>query len=118
MSLRELAEMADTSATHLSQIETGKVANPGAEILSRIATALEAEFVIRPRESQAEPLMEYQSPFTLTQLQKLDSETALERILQQLAADTRLDRSTKQEILEKLFSYARWIVGEALEEAP
>jgi len=118
LSLRELAEMTDSSATHLSQIETGKVANPGAAILLRIATALEAEFALRPREDASEPSMSFLAPFTLAELQKLESEKALEDVLQQLAADSRLDRNAKQEILGKLVSYARWIIAEALQEGP
>jgi len=109
ISLAELAGQIDASATHLSQIETGKVTNAGVEILGRIATALNADLSVRKHEG-AERSLVYGSPFTLDELQQMgpfESE-ALQKI-KKVLEDPKLSLKRRKKIAETLVSMAEWM---------
>ena len=65
---RELAGLVDVSPAHVSAIETGKVTNPGIELVQRIASVLEACIFLgreAPRGKAASQTLAYESPFDL-----------------------------------------------------
>jgi len=113
MTLAELASRIDASATHLSQIETGKVTNPGVELLSRIAGVLGAKFlVVEPEKKPAQsalPSMVYASPFTLEELARSEVEDELLRSIDELLRDETLNRTHRESICAKVLSYLRWL---------
>lgn len=119
-SLRELADLIDSSATHLSQIESGKVTNPGVELLSRIAGALDIDFhVMKPRATPARKSLNqlvYGSPFSLAELAR---PTLMKRLMTELNAifdDPTLSDRQKNEIADKVLSYASWLHTQASDD--
>ena len=63
--LSEVAESTGISKSYLSQIESGKVANPTVELLGRIAKALGIDLIIQGSPSKVSEALAYQSNFTL-----------------------------------------------------
>ena len=116
LSLAELAKRIRASATHLSQIETGKVTNPGTEILSRIATALGVPFSIVGNDSKAEKPsgLVYASPFSIEDLQESDTERKLADLINDLRQNPELPNKERERIFRNLLSYAGWLRDEAL----
>ena len=119
LTLARLANLIDASATHLSQIERGKVTNPGTEILSRIATALETSFSIDGYDpiAKRDSGLVYKSPFTLEELQEMpDSSEAALISIKNLLADSRLNSKQRKKIAETLVSMAEWLRDQGLRD--
>lgn len=108
---RELAHLVDVSPAHLSAIETGKVTNPGIELVQRIAAVLETTVLIGSETSfgQAPSTLAYESPFVIETEAGLSKEisTRISEIAD-LLRDDGLSAKARAELAEKLLSYARW----------
>jgi len=110
--IAELADKIDASPAHLSEIETGKVTNPGIELLARIARALNVGLTIVSGQGQTDPnaALEYESPFSATELAQQGgfiaaSADALVRVL----LDTSLSLHQRRQIANQVVSFAQWL---------
>lgn len=83
--LSEVAESTGISKSYLSQIESGKVANPTVELLGRIAKALGIDLIIQGSPSKVSEALAYQSSFTL---QDNDEQETKRMALLELVATT------------------------------
>ena len=63
--LSEVAESTGISKSYLSQIESGKVANPTVELLGRVVKALGVDLIIQGSPAEVSDSLAYQSGFTL-----------------------------------------------------
>ncbi len=118
-SLAELADRIDASPAHLSSIETGRVANPGIELLGRIAKALGASLSITGSDSEEvrRGALAYESPFTVEELQKMGSlEHAAVTKIKEVLKDSRLSHEQRKRIAETLVSMAEWLRNEKLRD--
>jgi len=112
MSLVELADKADLSPSHLSEIETGKTTNPGIAVLQRLATALQFELSVMPGQPTKPPgaSLVYKSPFTLEELDRMGSRRV--EVLPEIKGvleDPRLSFEQRKRIAETLVTMAQWL---------
>jgi len=109
LSQLELSRLVGVSPTHVSAIETGKVTNPGIELVERIAQVLDVILVLgssRGRSSTSTTLA-YQSPFILDSSPVGSIEASLQTI-GELLDDPKLSIETRKAIADRLVDYARW----------
>ena len=106
-----LARLVGVSPAHLSAIETGKVTNPGIELVQRIAAVLETTVLIGSEGSLGEvpSTLAYESPFfieTEAGLAKEISTMILEIV--DLLRDDGVSPRDRAKLAERLLSYGRW----------
>ena len=108
----QLARLVDLSPTHLSAIETGKVTNPGIEIVHRIADALDSSVSIgaNPKPVSASHSLAYESPFPISDLEhtSIKSRESLNEI-EATVRDKRLAEQERDYIADQVASYAGWL---------
>jgi len=106
---RELAGLVDVSPAHVSAIETGKVTNPGIELIQRIAAVLDANVLLGGGFAQrtASPTLAYESPFDLRADPTGVIQTALHEI-SDLLEDRTIPAEERVEIAKRMLSYAKW----------
>jgi len=106
---RELATLVGVSPAHVSAIETGKVTNPGIELVERIATVLEARILLgkQPTRSIASPTLAYESPFELEPGPTRIIQSTLQE-LSDLLGDRAIPIEKRAEIAKQVLSYAKW----------
>ena len=113
----ELARLVDVSPTHLSAIETGKVTNPGIELVHRIADVLDASVHIGtdPTPMKTPSALAYESPFSFGTSESVLTENwkAL-RGIDAALNDNRLTDVQRTDITEKVASYAAWLRDQSL----
>jgi len=116
LTLVQLAQLVGSSATHLSAIETGKVTNPGVELVHRIATALDTSVLIG---SQSENIgqpdsLAYESPLQIGQEPGVSNWEAVRQI-ESVLNDRRLTQRQQGHIAEQLAAYAGWLRDQQLD---
>jgi len=106
---RELAGLVDVSPAHVSAIETGKVTNPGIELIQRIAAVLDANVLLGGEVARrtASPTLAYESPFNLAGDPTGVIHAALHEI-SELLEDRTIPTERRAELAEQLLSYAKW----------
>jgi|GEM_PF-1742121 len=106
---RELASLVGVSPAHISVIETGKVTNPGIELVQRIAAVLGTTILIgsEPAHERSGGMLAYESPFQL----ESDPHDATERAISEIARllqDPALPAKRRAELAGHVLSYAEW----------
>ena len=105
----DLAKLVGVSPTHISTIETGKVTNPGIELVERIADALGIRILLGTSGEDGRSLgtLAYESPFNLESSTSTSIATALDEI-QSLLEDPMLPDEKRAELSKQLLAYAKW----------
>ena len=114
---RELAHLVDISPTHLSAIETGKITNPGIELVHRIADVLGTSVHIgtEPASMDTPSTLAYESPFSIgTSESALGENLEAMRRIDAALNDCRLTDIQRTDIAEKTASYAAWLLHQSL----
>lgn len=111
LTLHELAQLVDSSATHLSAIERGKVTNPGIEILARIARALDCDLILTGPSRRSEPsgALAYESPFALDSHAEPRSVTETVNLIARVCSDERLSTLEQEHVAEESATFAEWL---------
>ena len=105
----DLAKLVGVSPTHISAIETGKVTNPGIELVERIAQVLGVSLILgsSPKRGSTPATLAYQSPFILDSSPGGSIEASLQAI-GELLDDPRLSLQARKALADRLVDYARW----------
>jgi len=105
----DLAKLVGVSPTHISTIETGKVTNPGIELVERIADALGIRILLGTSSEDGRSLgtLAYESPFNLESSSSTSIASALAEI-QSLLEDPTLPDEKRAELSKQLLAYAKW----------
>ena len=105
----DLAKLVGVSPTHISAIETGKVTNPGIELVERIAQVLGIGLLLgsSPERGSSPATLAYQSPFVLDSSPAGSIEASVQEI-RELLADPRLPLDERKALADRLVDYARW----------
>jgi len=115
----ELARLVDVSPTHLSAIETGKVTNPGIELVHRISEVLGTSVRIGTESTpiKSPSTLAYESPLSIgTRERVLGESWEAIRGIDAALNDKRLTDVQRADIAEKIASYATWLRDRLLKQ--
>lgn len=116
LTLVQLAQLVGSSATHLSAIETGKVTNPGIELVHRIAAALDTSVQIGSKsvDTGKPDSLAYESPLQIDRDLGTSNWEAVRQI-ESVLTDRRLTERQQGHIAEQLAAYGSWLRDQQLD---